>query len=233
MKSRRNAGRLVGALYILMALPSALSLTRFPARFIVHGDPATTAANIQSASILYRVWGLTDLIAGVFTIWMAVAIYSLFKDVNRNWARALAGILLVMAAMSFAITTIQLAPLAILNGASYWAAFNRAQLEALAYGFVGIRELAVGVISAYWGIWLVPVAVLVYRSGFLPRWLGILVGVAAGAYIMSALVFFVAPAAYRTVFWTAAPIYGVGETAFIMYMLIKGPRPETADLHAS
>lgn len=230
MRSRKSTARLIGALYMMQGFPAALSLTFFPKRFLVLGNAAATAANIESARSIYRLWALADVVAGVLAIWMAIALYQLFKDVHRGWAGFVVGALFVMVPMSFAITIIQLGPLVILNGSSSWAAFDRAQLESLAYGFLMLREQAVGGISAYWGIWLIPVAVLVYRSGFLPRFLGILVGLAAFAYTLSAMVFFIAPASYRTVFWAAAPIYAAGEVTFILYLLIKGVRTEVTTI---
>ena len=226
MRSRKATGRLVGVLYLLLGIPNALSLNHFPRRFLIPNDPVTTAANIESGAMLFRLWAFLDVIAGVVSIWMAIELYRLLKDVHRDWARFLVGVVFVMAAMSFAITIIQLAPLTILNGSSTWAPFDRAQLESLAYGFITLRGQAVGAISVYWGVWLVPLAVLIYRSGFLPKLLGIVLGLAAGGYLVSAVVFFVAPDSYRTVFWATAPIYGIGEISFLLYMLIKGARTE-------
>ena len=159
-------------------------------------------------------------------MWLAVAMYQLFKDVDRGWARFLAGVLFVMPAMYFAISLLQLAPLVILNGSPYWSAFDRNQLIALTRGFLALHDLGIGALSPYWGIWLIPVAVLTYKSGFLPRFLGVLVGIAALAYIVSSIVFFVAPDSYRTVFWAAAPLYGAGEITFMWYTLFKGVRTQ-------
>jgi hypothetical protein len=226
MTSRKSTGRLIGVLFLLTGIPTAMSLTFFPKRFIVPNDPAATAANVASHAQLYRMWGFLDVVAGVLSIWMAIALYRFFKDVHRDWARFLVGVLLVMAATSFAITILQLAPLTVLNGSSSWASFDKGQLESLAYGLMMLRQQAIGAISLYWGIWLVPLAVLVYKSGFLPKLLGLLVGVAAAGYTMSAIVFFVAPDAYRTVFWATSPIYAAGEISFQLYMLVKGARTD-------
>jgi hypothetical protein len=224
MTEQKNASRLVGVLYFAMAGLAAMGLTFFPSHFIVPRDPAATVARIESATTYFRLWALADLVSGVLSMWLGIAMYRLFKDVDRSWARFLAGILFVMPAMYFAVMLLQLAPLTILNGADYWSAFSRDQLVALANGFLSMRQQAVGAVSAYWGIWLIPVAALTYKSGFLPRLIGVLLGVAAIAYIVSAIVFFVAPSSYRIVFWAAAPLYGAGEVTFISYVLVKGVR---------
>ena len=224
MIERKSASRLVGVLYLAMGGLSTMSLIHFPSHFIVPHDPAGTVARIEAATVLFRLWALADLVSGILSMWLGIAMYQLFKDVDRSWARFLVGTLFVMPAMYFAIMLLQLAPITILNGAGYWAAFNRDQLVALANGFLTMRDQGIGALSAYWGIWLIPVAALTYKSGFLPRFLGVLVGVAALAYLVSAVVFFVAPASYRTVFWAAAPLYGAGEITFMFYTLVKGVR---------
>jgi hypothetical protein len=226
MKSRQGNARLVGALYVAMALPAAISLTYFPSRFVVPSDPAATAARIESAKLLYRLCVLIDVTSGFFVLCMAVAVYQLFKDVDRTQARLVVGMLFVQSAMAFAVMMAQLAPLVVLNGASYWSAFDKPQLDALAQGFLSLRSQGIGALSIYWGLWLLPLGVLTYKSGFLPRILGVFLLIAGSAYVLSAISFFLLPAYYPKIFWGAAPIYGLGEISFITYLLIKGARPE-------
>jgi len=224
--SRRSTGRLVGALYLAMASFAGVDITWFPGRFIVPGDPAATAARIASAPLLYRLWTVTDLLAGVFAIYLSVALYQLFKDVDRKQAWVLVAMVLVEVPMWFAFTLTHLAPLVLLNGSSSWSAFDSAQLNALALGSLRLFERGVGAVSAYWGLWLVPFGILVYKSGFIPRILGVFLLVAASAYLVSAATHFVFPASYATVFWGLSPVYGLGELGIIGWLLIKGDRED-------
>ena len=226
MTARRHTGRLVGALYLGMALFSALDITWFPGRFVVPSDPAATAARIASAPLLYRLWTVTELIAGVCAIYLAAALYQLFKEVDRNQGRVLVGMVLVQVPIWFALTLTHLAPLVLLNGSSYWSVFDRAQLEALAQGSLSLFGRGVSAMSAYWGLWLLPFGLLVYRSRFIPRLLGVFLLVAGSAYLVSAATHFVFPAWYQTVFWGAAPLYGLGEIGIIGWLLIKGARED-------
>lgn len=228
MKSRRHTARLVGALYTGMALFSALGLTYFPGRFVVQGDAAATAMRITSAPLLYRLWTAADLTASVLAIYLAMALYQLFKDVDGPQARVLVAMVLVQVPMWFALTLTQLAPTALLNGSSTWAVFDKPQLDALALGSLGLLSRGVGAMSAYWGFWLLPFGLLIYRSGFIPRILGVLLLVAGGAYLVSAATHFLFPAWHATVFWGAAPLYGLGEIGIIGWLLIKGAREDAA-----
>jgi hypothetical protein len=211
-----------------MSLFAAVGLVYYPGKFVVPGDAAATAARILSAPLLYRLWPATDLMAGVFAIYLAMTLYQLFKDVDRNQARVLVGMLLVQVPMWFALTLTQIAPRVLLNGSSYWSVFDKSQLEALALGCLGLSSRGVGAMSAYSGFWLLPLGLLVYRSGFIPRILGVFVLVAGCSYLVSAAAYFVLPAYYGTVFWGAAPLYGLGEISIVGWLLIKGAREDPA-----
>jgi len=216
----------VGALYLGMAFFSALDITYFPGRFAVPGDPAATAARIASAPLLYRLWTVTALLAGVCAIYLAVALYQFFKDVDRNQARVLVAMVLVQVPMWFALALTHLVPLVLLNGSGYWSVFDKAQLDALALGSLSLFGRGVSAMSAYWGLWLLPFGLLVLRSRFIPRLLGVFLMVSAGAYLVSAATHFTFPAWYQTVFWGAAPLYGLGEIGIIGWLLIKGARED-------
>jgi|KBSSwiStaDraftv2_1062776.scaffolds.fasta_scaffold107211_2 uncharacterized protein DUF4386 len=226
MTARQRTGRMVGALYFGMGSFAALDIQYFPGRFIVAGDAAATAARIASSPLLYRLWTVTELVAGVFAIYLAVALYRFFKDVDRGQAQALAAFVLVQIPMWFTLAILHLAPLGLLNGSSTWSVFTTAQLEALAQGSLILFGRGVNAMSAYWGFWLLPFALLVYRSGFVPRLIGVFLFIAGVAYVLSAATYFVFPAWHQTVFWVAAPLYGLGEIAIVGWLLIKGARED-------
>jgi hypothetical protein len=224
--SRRHTARLAGALYLAMGLFAAIGLVYFPGRFVVPGDAAATAARIVSAPLLYRLWAASDLVEGPLAIYLAMTLYKLFKDVDRTQARVLVGMLLVQVPMWFALTLTQLAPRVFLSGNNYWSAFDKPQLDALALGFLGLSSRGVDAMSAYSGLWLLPFGILVYKSRFIPRLVGVFVLVAASAYLVSAATALVFPAYHGFVFWSAAPLYGLGEIGIIGWLLLKGARED-------
>ena len=226
MNSRTQTARLAGALYLAMGLFSAISLVYFPSRFVVPSDASATAARIVSAPLLYRLWAASDLLVEVLYIYLAMTLYQLFKDVNRYQARVLVAMVLVQVPMWFALTLTQLVPRVLLNGSNYWSVYNKPQLDALALGFLGLSSRGVDAMSAYSGLWLLPFGLLVYKSRFIPRLVGVFVLVAASAYLVSAATAFIFPAYHRFVFWGAAPLYGLGEIGIIGWLLIKGARED-------
>jgi hypothetical protein len=207
---------------------SAINLVYFPSVFLVRGDATATAARIEAAPGLYRLLVLVDLAAGVAAIFLAMTLYQLFREVNQRQARLVVAMLLVQVPMMFLVTVLQMAPRVVLSGAGYWSVFEKAQLDALALGLLNLRSQAIGGLSLYWGLWLVPLAILTYRSGFLPRLLGVFLIVAACAYVISAVTFFLFPAAYPVVFNLGIPLYALGELGIVNWLLIKGAREEAA-----
>jgi hypothetical protein len=225
--SRKQIARRAGALYLAMSL-SAINLVYFPAAFLVRGDAAATAARIEAAPRLYRLLVLVDLAAGVAAIFLAMTLYQLFQEVDRRQARLLVAMLLVQVPIMFLVTLLQMAPRVVLSGSGYWSVFEKPQRDALALGLLNLRTQAIGGLSIYWGLWLLPLGILTYRSAFLPRLLGVFLIAAACAYVISAVTFFIFPAAYGTAFNLGIPLYALGELGFVNWLLIKGAREEVA-----
>jgi hypothetical protein len=229
MSTRRKLARRAGALYAAMGLAGAFGLVYFPSAFLVRGDAAATAARITASPLLYRFAVVVELSAGVLFICAALALYELLKDVDRVQARAMVALVIAQVAMGFALLLTQIAPLVLLGGAKYWSAFDRPQLEALALGALTLRGQGIGAISVYWGLWLLPLGALVYRSGFLPRIIGVFLIVAGVGYVVSTLTFFFLPAYYRLVFTAiTTPAAALGELGLVSWLLIKGARDDLA-----
>ena len=227
MTSRKQTARRAGVLYLLMGAAGAFGLVYFPSAFLVRGDAAATAARITSSPLLYRFAVIIDLAAGVFFILTALTLYRLLADVDRGQARLMVAFVLAQVAMGFALMLTQIAPLVLLSGAKSWSAFDRNQLEALALGALTLRDRGIGAISAYWGLWLLPLGALVYRSRFLPRVLGVFLIGAGVAYLVSTLTFFFFPAYYRLFFMAVTtPAAAVGELGLVGWLLIKGAKDE-------
>jgi hypothetical protein len=226
MMSRKQMARLAGALYIAMSLPGALALTYFPSVFAVPGNAAATASRIAAAPGLYRLGVLADLICAVFAIPLAMVLYDLFKDVHRGYARLLVGFVFGMVAIGLVNTVLMGGPLVTTSGAAYLAAFDKHQLDAITLGFWGLRTQGLHVATMYWGLWLLPLGVLTYRSGFLPRLLGVFVLMAGCSYVIDSLAYFLLPD-YATIIANVSMIpQGLGEAGFAFYTLIKGARTE-------
>lgn len=224
--SRQGTARLAGALYLAMGLPGAFALIAFPRFFLVAGDAKATAGRIAAAPGLYRFSVFADLMCAVFAIWMVMVLYDLFKDVHRGHARLMVGFALGMVAIGLVNTVLMAAPLVLTSGAGYLTTFDKHQLDALTLGFLGLRSQGLHVATMYWGLWLLPLGILTYRSGCLPRVLGVLVVIAGCTYVADSVAYYFLPEYARMIANASTLPQALGEVGFTGWLLIKGVRAD-------
>ncbi len=211
-----------GVLYFLFMIVAIVSEFLLP-KFMVYGDATATAGNITSAVSVYRLGILIGFITLVIFIFLVVVLYKLFKDVDKSKAMLMVLMVIVGVAVALANLLNKFAPLVLLSGADYLAVFTKAQLDALAYGFLRFHGSGAAVSSAFWGLWLFPFGILVIRSGFFPRILGILLLIAGFAYITGSVISIVLPDYMHIISRVLMPLY-FGEFPIIFWLLIKGAK---------
>ena len=140
-------------------------------------------------------------------------------------------LVLVQVPMAFANTLLGIAPLVLLSGADYLSVFDRAQLEGLVMVFLNLRGYGIKAVMAFWGLWLLPFGLLVFRSGFIPRILGVLLMIGCFAHLVVSVTSLLFPAYERTVSRLTA--LAVGELAITLWLLIKGVRTEPLEYQPS
>ncbi|MBA3646826.1 MAG: DUF4386 domain-containing protein [Gemmatimonadaceae bacterium] len=205
-----------------MALPAPINILYLPTHFIVAGDAAATARNITADQLTYRLCILAGLVSLVGFIWLALSLYNLFKDVDRMQARLLVGLVLGGAAAGIANMINETAPLVLLSGMGYLSAFTAPQLDTLALAFLKIRGSGISLEMAFWALWLLPFGVLVMKSGFMPRLIGVLLIVGCFGYLAVSVTGILFPPHRALVNRIAMPFYSVGELSVIAWFIIKG-----------
>lgn len=232
MNSRKHDARVAGALYLLLAVTAPFSLMYIPSVVIVFGDAAATANNIVSSELLYRAGVVSDLASHVIFVFVVLALYQLLKEVNPRHAALMAALALVSVPMGFLNSLNQIAPLVVLSGADFLSPFDQDQRDALAYAFLRLRGQGIIAVSAFWGLWLLPFGLLVYRSGFLPRILGVFLWVAGFAYLTGCLTSLLFPS-YGRMISPYLLVLEAGELPIILWLLIKGAKDQPMDDAAS
>ena len=224
MNTRKHEARVAGVLYAVLVVIGVFGLLYIPSVFIVRGDAAATAKNIVASELLYRVGVTADLAGNILFIFVVLALYQLLKDVNRRHATLMMVLALVSVPLALVNTVLMAAPLVILSGADFLAPFDQSQLEALAYAFLRLRTQGIIVASAFWGLWLVPFGLLVYRSGFIPRIFGVLLWIAGFGYVVECLISLLAPS--TTGVSSVLRVLEAGELGIVLWLLIKGAREQ-------
>ncbi|MDI1250152.1 MAG: DUF4386 domain-containing protein [Lacunisphaera sp.] len=222
--SLKSTARQAGFLYLLMLFVAPLSEFFLKARFIVSGNAAATALRINAEPVLYRLWLLADLASGVIFLLLALLLYELFRDVDRKQARLMLGLVFTGVGTGMIDSVCGAAPLLLLGHANYLAAFTPPQLEALAMFFIRLGGSSTVIATFFWGFWLLPFGSLVLKSGYYPKFLGVLLIVGGITYSALGFTNLVFPAYGPLVFKFGMPFYAAGELCIIFWLLLAEAR---------
>ncbi len=232
MSSTKNLGRFAGLLYILMSIPGFFAMAYVPSKLIVHGNAAATANNIGASETLFRLGIAGQLICQAGFIFVALALYHMLKGVNRRHASLMVLLIVVSVPIAFLNEVNSIAVLVLVRGADFLSLFDKPQREALAMLFLNLHFYGIVVAEIFWGLWLLPLALLVYRSRFLPRFLGVWLALAGFAWVLLSLTGILLPQYYDKVdSYSQAAIFG--ELAFMFWLLIRGAKPPALPAAAS
>jgi hypothetical protein len=230
MITRFNPGRVAGCLYLLLGF-SVFRPVYIAGTLIVRNDAAATARNIATHELLFRVGIVTDLLAGISCILVALALYQLLRGVDRNLA-VLMVILggLMPCVIDFLNVLNNVAALFLARGEPFVTVFGKPQQAALAMLFLRVYDHGSLINEIFAGLWLFPFGVLVFRSVFLPRLLGVLLIISGFAYLAISFAGLLLPQFVDQVSRIASPAL-VGEGAIVFWLLINGANPQP--LHAA
>jgi len=218
--------RLAGWLY-LIAVPLAIfSAMVVPSNLIVPGDAATTANNIIASEGLFRSGIVSMMIVQLIYILKPLILYKLLKPVNKNHAVLMVILLLVSIPIAFINELNKFAILFLLSGADYLSVFDPGQLHAQVMFFLDLYTGGVFIAQIFWGLWLFPLGYLVFKSGFLPKILGVLLMIGCFGYVIDALAFMLFPDYQETVALVVMVPNFISEFALFLWLLIKGVNVE-------
>ena len=217
----KKAARIAGAVYLSMVVTAPFSLIYVPSKLIVRGNAAATADNILAHETMFRLSIYGDLVGQVIFICLAIALYRLLSGVNRIWAALMVAFVLVSAAVGFVNTLNDIAALILFRGGEFLTVFDKPQRDALAMFFLRLHSQGISIDEIFWGLWLFPFGLLVFRSGFLPRWLGVWLMINCFGYVVLSVIGFFFPAYNDKAFLYLQPVL-FGELAAMLYLLIRG-----------
>ena len=178
-----KAARVAGAIYLSMVVTGPFTLIYIPSTLIVRGNASATANNILAHETLFRFGIVADLMTSVIFICLVMALYRLFSSVNKTIASLMVALVLVSAAVGFVNVLNYIAALTLFRGADFLAVLEKPQRDALAMLFLRLDSQGNVINEIFWGLWLLPFGLLVMRSRFLPRILGVWLIINCVAYV--------------------------------------------------
>jgi hypothetical protein len=202
-----------------------------PSKLIVHANAAATASNIAAHETLFRFGIAGQLISQAGFILVALALYELLKGVNRQHASLMVTLIVVSIPIAFLNELNSIAALLLVRGADFLSIFDQPQRESLAMLFLNLHFEGLVIDEIFWGLWLLPLALLVYRSRFLPRFLGVWLVLSGLAWVLLSLTGILSPQYYDQVFTYTQPAV-FGELVFMFWLVIMGAKPPALDASA-
>ena len=221
MDSTKKTARIAGLLYLLLAITGAYSIIYLPLKIIVPGDVAATANKILANEFLFRTGIISDLISNTIFVVLVLVLYRLFRQVNTNNAKLMVALVIVQIPLVFISEAFNIAALMLFKG-EIMKTFELSQRQDLAMLFLSINSYGTIAIEMFWGLWLLPFGLLVYKSGFIPRVFGYLLIIGGAAYIIESLTHILLPDYSAFVSQFTIVLYTIGELSIIFWLLIKG-----------
>jgi len=213
--------RIAGACWLL-CIVSGLASFMAASPLIVANDAAATSANILANESLYRLGFAFDLISGASYLGTTVFLYYVLKPVARSLSLLAAFFGLAGVAIGGIAWFSRLALLVLLHGDQYLSAFTASQLQAMALTALKLQLQVFSISIVFFGVQCISIGYLVARSTFLPRILGILLGIGGTSYVIASFVSFLIPSFGAHLISFILPVALIGEGALTLWLLVKG-----------
>ena len=226
MNSIQKTARVAGLLYLIIAVCAGFSFGYMRTTLIVPGDAAATVSNLLASEWLFRLGIVADAVVFLSEIVLIALLYALLKPVSQTISLAAVYARLAMVVMQGMNLLNYFFVLLLLSGAGYLTVFEPEQLQALVLLFLNAYEYVALIWGAFFGLHTLLLGYLVYKAGFLPRILGVLMVVASFGYLLDSFGNFLLPqydALYASVVILLALL---GELPLALWLLIKGVNVE-------
>lgn len=226
--SIKKQARAAGLLYLLACITAPFSLIYVPRKLMVMGDATATADRLRASETILRLGIASELLSSILITFAVLALYRLFKRVNADHALAMVTLLLVSIPVVLLNVVNSIAASTMVSGADFLSVIDKGKVDAWAYFFLRLHSQGLFVAQIFWGLWLFPFAMLVIRSGFIPRILGVFLIIAGAGYMISSFAALFVPH-YARLVSQFAMFLEMGELPILLWLLIKGakePQPQ-------
>ena len=221
VNSLRKTAKLAGLLYLILVITGVYSIMYVSSQIIVQGDVITTAKNILAKEFLFRTGIINDLISNTIFVLLVLVLYRMFKQVNEHQAKLMVAFVIVQVPAVFIMEALNITSLMIFKG-EILQTFELNQKQDLAMLFLKINDNGTLTMEMFWGLWLLPFGLLVYKSRFIPRIFGILLVIAGISYIVDSFVSLLFPPYSTFVNQPTLLLVAIGEISITLWFLIKG-----------
>jgi hypothetical protein len=225
--SPRVLSRIGGVLYLIIIVLGLFGEAVVRGRIVVPGDAAATAANLKSMESLWRFGIATELFLLICSVVLALILYILMRPVSKDLALLAAFFNLISVAIEAAYSLQLVEALFPLGNAGYLKAFAPEQLHAMASLSAKSHVYGFGVALIFFACFCLVIGYLIFRSGYLPKAVGVLMQIAGLSYLTNSFALILVPSFADRIFAAFALPAFVGEASFCLWLLVKGVNVET------
>ena len=222
MKANKKISRIAGLLYLVTIITGIFG-QYVRSALITYGDAAATASNIMASESLFRIGFMSDLTMITCYFFVAYVLYMILKPVNKNIALLFVLFTLGSVSVLFINTLNQFAALVLLSSTDYLTVFGADQLNALVMLFLNLHKYGYIIAQIFFGLWLLPLGYLIFKSGYFPKVLGILVMIACFGHLLEFFQVFLLPS-YEVIAYPGLVAAMIGEFSLMFWLLIKGAK---------
>ena len=187
MKSNKKLARIAGLLYLGVVITGIFSLMYVPSTIIVEGNASLTFQNITSQESLFRLWIVSGLLCYTFFLFLPLVLYKLLKPVNENYAKLMVLLAVISVPIFFLNAQNLFNVLSLVNGTNNYLGFSVEQIQSQVMLYLNQYDNGLRIVHIFSGLWLFPFGYLVFKSGFLPKFLGILLMLGCFGYLINFL----------------------------------------------
>jgi hypothetical protein len=221
--SRNKKARAAGILYLLLIISGFIYLVFIPLELIDLQNATKTLENIRSSELLFRLGIVTAICSSLLFMLLPLALYNLLQKVNKVSAKFMVLFALISIPISFVNILNKFSVLTLINKSEYAQKIGQAEFQTQVMLYLENYNNGVQVSQIFWGLWLLPFGYLVYKSGFLPKILGIFLMAGCFGYLITFFGGFLYSDFNKTII---SDIVGfpapIGEIGICLWLLIMG-----------
>ena len=222
MNSKKKDARIAGILYLLIAITGGFGIMYTQSSIIVPNDATATANNLINDGFIFKLSILSNLISQALTIFLVFTLSRIFKDVSQKLTKYMVTFVLVAIPISFLNVLNLVAAQMFVSGVDFLQVFDNNQLNAFALVFLNLYEAGISIVSVFWGLWLFPFGMLIIKSKFIPKIIGIFLVIGCFAYLIDSCVAILLPEYKASISGVIMLPLAIGEFSTILWLLIKG-----------
>lgn len=179
----QNKGRLAGFVYFMLVITGIFNLVYVPLQIVDWSDAAATVSNINSSELLFRAGIVVGIVSYVFYLILPIILFDIFKDIDRR----MAVLMVTLACASVPISIFNMVDkvniLTLLGDDPYLQALTPEQIQTQVMLLLDSYNNGIAVVKIFWGLWLFPLGYLIFKSGYVPKVLGIFLMLGCFGYV--------------------------------------------------